>query len=136
MSDEAQLEGFDAEAHDAEVRERWGNSSAFRESQRRTRGYGAQQCEAIGAEMQDIGSRFAALMTRGVPAEDARSMDVAEAHRRHISRWFYKCSHEMHGNLGQMYVADARFAARWDAHAEGMASYVRDAVVANAGRGR
>ncbi|OMQ15620.1 hypothetical protein A7K94_0208215 [Modestobacter sp. VKM Ac-2676] len=61
-------------------------------------------------------------------------MDVAEEHRQHISRWFYDCSPELHGCLGQMYVADPRFAAHYERIAPGMAQYVSTAVQANAAR--
>jgi hypothetical protein len=61
-------------------------------------------------------------------------MDVAEQHRQHISRWFYPASHEMHAGLGEMYVADERFARHYDQRRDGLAAYVRDAVLANAVR--
>ena len=38
----------------------------------------------------------------------------------------------MHRNLAEMYVADPRFAASYDKVAPGLASYVHDAVLANA----
>ena len=57
-------------------------------------------------------------------------MDVAERHRAHIDRRFYPCSHEMHANLGEMYVADPRFAEHYESRREGLAAYVRDAVLA------
>lgn len=61
-------------------------------------------------------------------------MDVAEAHRRHIDRWFYPCPHRMHRGLGDLYVGDPRFAANYERLAPGLATYVRDAIHANAAR--
>jgi hypothetical protein len=61
-------------------------------------------------------------------------MAVAEAHRRHISRWFYDCPPSMHRGLGDMYAADPRFTAHYEQRAAGLAEYVRDAVHANADR--
>ena len=41
----------------------------------------------------------------------------------------------LHANEGDLlYVADARFTAHWDAFGPGLASFVRDAIVANARR--
>lgn len=40
----------------------------------------------------------------------------------------------MHEGLGDMYVADPRFAATYEGVAEGLARYVRDAIHANAAR--
>jgi hypothetical protein len=61
-------------------------------------------------------------------------MDAAEAHRRQIDTAFYPCSHEMHTGLAEMYVADPRFSATYEAIAPGMARYVHDAILANAAR--
>lgn len=57
---------------------------------------------------------------------------MAERHRRQISTWFYECPPQMHRNLGEMFVADPRFARNYDQHAPGLSGYVRDAMVANA----
>ena len=38
----------------------------------------------------------------------------------------------MHCGLAEMYVADPRFTARYEALAPGLAQYVHDAVLANA----
>jgi hypothetical protein len=70
-------------------------------------------------------------MAQGVPPEDPRAMDLAEQARLFIDRWFYPCSHEMHARLGDMYVADERFTAHYDAVAPGLTAYLRDAIVAN-----
>ena len=42
-------------------------------------------------------------------------MDAVERHRLLIDRWFYPCSRAMHAQLGEMYVADPRFAATYEA---------------------
>ena len=77
---------------------------------------------------------FAAAMREGVAATSERAMDVAERHRLHIDRWFYPCSYEVQVGLGEMYVADARFNATYEAVEPGLASYIRAAITANAGR--
>jgi MerR family transcriptional regulator, thiopeptide resistance regulator len=61
-------------------------------------------------------------------------MGLAEEHRRHITRWFYDCGHDIHRGLGEMYVADPRFTATYENMAEGLASYLRDAIRANSTR--
>jgi hypothetical protein len=67
----------------------------------------------------------------GLPNE---AMDVAERHRRLIDRWFYPCGPVMHANLADLWEGDARFAARIDAHAEGLTPFLAAAVRANARR--
>jgi DNA-binding transcriptional MerR regulator len=117
-----------------EVEERWGDTDAYRESRRRTASYGKDDWLQIKAEGEDVERRFAEAMAAGIPADDARAMDVAEAHRRHIGRWFYDCPPAMHAGLGRMYVEDERFAAHYEQIAPGLAQYVSTAVQANAVR--
>jgi MerR family transcriptional regulator, thiopeptide resistance regulator len=81
-----------------------------------------------------IEQRLAEAMADGVPADDPRAMDAAEAHRDHVRRWFYDGSHAMHVGLAAMYVADPRFTAYYEQRAEGLAAYVAAAIRANAAR--
>jgi MerR family transcriptional regulator, thiopeptide resistance regulator len=73
-------------------------------------------------------------MDQGVPADDVRVLDAAEGLRLALDRWFYPCSRAIHARLGEMYVADERFAATYEAIRPGMAVYLRDATAANARR--
>ena len=41
-------------------------------------------------------------------------MDLAEAHRQHLSRWFYDCDYQMHRGLAELYVSDPRYTATYD----------------------
>jgi hypothetical protein len=79
-------------------------------------------------------ARLAHVSVRTLHQGDARAMDAAERHRLLIDAWFYPCSREMHARLGQMYVADPRFAATYERIRSGMAQYMCDAIAANAAR--
>ena len=122
---------FDPSEYEEEARERWGRTDAYRESARRAASYGAAEWAQIRAEADAVVAAFARLLMAGEPAggEDARA--VAERHRRHMTRWFYDVSPQMHRNLAEMYIADARFAASYEKVAPGLAQYVHDAVQAN-----
>lgn len=125
---------FDPRAHEAEARERWGNTDAYRESARRTASYTPEQWDAIKAELDVIEARMAALLAAGTPAHDPAAMDAAEDARLHIHRWYYPCSHAMHAGLAEMYTADPRFRAHYEDRAAGLAQFVADAIRANATR--
>jgi MerR family transcriptional regulator, thiopeptide resistance regulator len=125
---------FDPDAHAGEARERWGETDAYRQSAQRTAKYTKDDWVRIKAEGAQNVAAFAAALDSGVAAADPRAMDLAEAHRRHISQWFYDCPLEMHRGLGDMYVADPRFTATYDAGRPGLAQYIRDAIHANADR--
>jgi DNA-binding transcriptional MerR regulator len=127
---------FDPAAHEAEVEERWGDTDAYKESSRRTKGYTKEDWQRYKAESAQINADLADLVDAGVPPEDPRAMDAVEQHRLLIDRWFYPCSHEMHVGLGEMYVADPRFAANYETVRPGLAAYVCAAIKANAARAR
>ncbi|MGY1620513.1 MerR family transcriptional regulator [Geodermatophilus sp. SYSU D00691] len=124
----------DPAQYEEEVQERWGETDAYKESQRRTKSYTKDDWLRIKEEGADVERRFAEAMRSGVPADSEQAMDVAEAHRQQISRWFYDCPPEMHAGLGRMYVEDERFTAHYEQVAPGLAQYVSTAVQANAAR--
>jgi len=126
--------GFVPEDYEAEAQERWGGSPAYAESQRRVARCTKDDWLRLKNEATDLGGHLADAMRAGVPAASTEAMDLAEQHRQHITRWFYECSYGIHCGLGEMYVADPRFARRYDAQAPGLASYLRDAILANARR--
>ncbi len=101
------------------------------ESRRRTSTYGKDQWKEAMAEGEAIAEDFAARLVAGDTPEGEATMDVAERHRLHIDQWFYECSHEMHAGLGDMYVADPRFAEYYEKYAPGLAEFVKSAIYAN-----
>ena len=123
---------FDPAEYEDEAKERWGETEACEESARRARRYTKDDWARFKAESDAVNGALATLMDEGVPPEDPQTMDAAERHRLLIDAWFYPCSHEMHGELGRMYVADARFTATYERIRPGMAEYLRDAITANA----
>jgi DNA-binding transcriptional MerR regulator len=125
---------FDPDEYAQEAEERWGGTDAYRESQRRVAQYSKQDWLTIKAEGGDITRRFADAMRSGAEPAGDTAMGLAEEHRQHISRWFYECGYDIHRGLGDMYVADPRFTATYEAVGEGLATYIRDAIHANAAR--
>ena len=132
MTPTSMFEGFDPTQYEAEARERWGHTDAYRESARRSAGYGEREWTQIRAEADAVVADFARLLAAGEAADGEEARVVAEHHRQHITRWFYAVSPQMHRNLAEMYIADERFAASYERVAPGLARYVHDAVVANA----
>jgi len=126
-------DGF-SEEYEREAEERWGDTEAWAQSQRRTSAYTKEDWVSIKDETDDIQRRFAEAMQAGAAADSGRAMDVAEEHRQHITRWFYDCPPAMHAGLGRMYVEDERFTATYERTAPGLAQYVSTAVQANAAR--
>jgi DNA-binding transcriptional MerR regulator len=127
---------FDPSEHEEEVKERWGDTDAYKESARRTKGYSKEDWQRFKDENDAISATIASLMDEGVASDDPRAMDAVDRARLQIDTWFYPCSHKMHVGLGEMYIADPRFTANYEKIQVGMAQYVYDAIKANAARAK
>jgi MerR family transcriptional regulator, thiopeptide resistance regulator len=125
---------FNPEDHAEEAERRWGGTDAYRQSQRRVSSYTKEDWLKIKAEHDEVAASLVALFESGAAPDSEEAMAAAEAHRRHISRWYYDCSHEIHRGLGEMYVSDERFRANYDLLAPGLSEFMRDATRANAER--
>ena len=132
MDPKAIFDGFDPREHEEEAKERWGDTEAYKESARRTSTYTAEDWKRIRAELDTLLRRLADRLAKGIPSNDNAVVGLAEDHRRHIDRWYYPCSPEMHTGLAQMYVEDERFRATFEKHGEGLADYIAEAIRANA----
>ncbi|MFF4755137.1 MerR family transcriptional regulator [Streptomyces sp. NPDC002514] len=124
----------DPEQYAEEAETRWGGTEAYAESQRRAARYTKEDWKRLQAEVDDWSERYAALVDAGADPAGEPAMDMAEAHRRHISTWFYECPHAVHRCLGEMYVADERFKSFYDSMRPGLAEHLRAAIDANAAR--
>lgn len=94
---------FDPEDHGEEAEQRWGGTDAYRQSQRRVSNYTKEDWLKIKAEHDEVAANLAALFKSGAAPDSEEVMAAAEAHRQHISRWYYDCSHEIHRGLTEIY---------------------------------
>ena len=124
---------FEPKIYEAEVKERWGETDAYAESARRTARYTKDDWKAIKAEGGAVTAALGERLAAGAQPGDADVQVLVDRHREQISRWFYPCSIEMQANLGEMYVADPRFAATYDKVQPGLAVFLRDAIRVRAG---
>ncbi|MFJ8198763.1 MerR family transcriptional regulator [Streptomyces sp. NPDC096152] len=124
----------DPEQYAEETERRWGGTEAYAESQRRAARYTKDDWQRMQAESDAWYARYADVVAAGGPPTGEAAMDLAEEHRRHISRWFYECPYDMHRCLAGMYVADERFKAFYDAMRPGLAEHLKGAILANADR--
>jgi MerR family transcriptional regulator, thiopeptide resistance regulator len=131
---EALFEGFDPSKYEAEARKRWGDTDAYKEAARRTKGYTKEDWVRHRAEQEEIYRDAGALMSAGKDPSAPEPMAVAERHRLSIDRWFYPCSPDTHRGLASLYENDPRFAAGMDAHTSGLTAFLVAAIRANASR--
>ena len=110
------------EQYKKEVRERWGNTHAFKEYEQRN----ASKIE-FSNEFMSLFSEFGALKSKD-PAEKC-VQDKVRALQSFITEKFYTCTDEILMGLGEMYVSDERFKQNIDsAGGEGTAEFVKQAI--------
>lgn len=124
---------FDPAEHAAEAKVQWGDTDAYVESTHRTSAYTIKDWERLKAEADEINRGLLVLMQGGVPADSADAALFVNAHRAHITKWFYECTPKIHAGLGTMYIADERFLVNIDRDGEGLAAYFASAIAARYG---
>lgn len=126
MAEEA-FDGFDHTVYKEEVEQRWG-ADAYARSDRWWRGLGADGQAAFRAEAAEIQTGFAAAHAAGTPAGDPAVQALAARHYAWVRVGWGDVapSAEAYLGLGDMYVADPRFAKHYGG-ADG-AAYVREAM--------
>lgn len=124
--------GFDPADHEDEARERWGQSDAWAESQRRTKGYSEQDWKDIKEEWRQIYASLFALLEAGAAPQSPAVQEQVEAHRLLIDRRFYPCPVETHLGLADLYESDPRFAKNINKHGEGLAIFLVAGIRASA----
>lgn len=111
-----------------EVRERWGVTEAYKESERRTANYSQSDWDALYDGMDAIMAGFAELKTERVSPDSEQARLQVEKLKHFITENMYTCTDEILAGLGQMYVADERFKKNIDKHDEGTAAYVSKSI--------
>ncbi len=129
------FDGFDYEQmqqdqkkYEAEVKERWGNTDAYKVSQKRTAQYSKEDWERINKVQMENLKALCDLYTAGVAHDDPKVMVVVENALNFINQNFYPCNLEIMSNLGNMYVSDERFTAFYEKFAPGLAAYYNEAI--------
>ncbi|GAA1647236.1 MerR family transcriptional regulator [Georgenia ruanii] len=129
---EEMFDGFDHTAYREEVEHRWGRE-AYARSDRWYRGLSDEERRAFGRRHVDIAADYARVRDRGLAPDADEVQDVVRRHHEWLmAPMVGAVSKEYFLGLGDMYVADPRFAANYGG--EDGARYVRDAMRAYADR--
>ena len=118
----------------AEVKARWGDTAAYGEYAAKTKDYGKQQWDSLAAGLDGMMVDFAACMQAGNAPTSAEAQTLVQTLQDYITAQCYHCTDEILYGLGQMYVADERFKANIDRHADGAAEFIRDAIAVHCGK--
>ena len=112
-----------------ETRERWGNTDAYREYERKTRNYTEEKWAEINGGLMAIFDEFAERKNNGLSANSPEVQSLVVKLQDYITQNYYTCTNEILSGLGQMYACDERFKRNIDKHGEGTAKFVSKAIM-------
>lgn len=109
-----------------EVKERFGNTEAYAESEEKAKKYGKEQWQEIDAESKKLLKAFADNMDKTPDSEEVQKL--VKEWQDFITKSFYRCTNEILQGLGIMYVEDERFKKNIDSNGEGTAEFISKAI--------
>ena len=90
-------------------------------------GYSAEQQSQFKAQHDEIAATLGELMVGGAAIEDAQVQEWIGKHYAFVSQ-FWKPTRTAYKSLAVTYVMDPAFKENYDAHAEGLAKFVQQAI--------
>ena len=114
-----------------EVKQRWGNTAAYKEFERRHTDY--NQATAL---LDAVFKEFAELNCSGILPDSEPAKNMVEKLQQCITNNFYTCTDDILAGLGQMYVADERFRKNIDKHGKGTAEYISRCIKSKSAENR
>lgn len=111
-----------------EASNRWGDTEAYKESERRTANFSQNDWDALSAGIDEIMASFARLKATGVAPDDEPALLQVEKLKQFIIDKMYNCTDDILAGLGQMYITDERFTNNIDKHGQGTAEYVCECI--------
>jgi len=111
-----------------EVHQRWGNTDAYREHEKKTKNYTKEKWSEANDGLMAIFAEFAACKESGASADSAVVQALVAKLQAHITENYYTCTDEILAGLGKMYVADERFKKNIDKYGEGTAEFTANAI--------
>ena len=116
--------------YSAEAQERWGDTSAYREHEEKTKHYTKEKWAEANDGLMAIFAEFAACKINGASADSVEAQAIVAKLQAHITANYYTCTNEIIAGLGKMYVADERFKKNIDKYGEGTAEFAAEAIEA------
>ena len=114
---------------ETEVHERWGNTDAYCEHERKTKNYGKEKWAEINDGLMSIFAEFAECKNHEYDVNLPEVQSLVGKLQEYITQNYYTCTNEILVGLGQMYVADERFKKNIDKYGEGTAEFVSNSIV-------
>ncbi len=114
--------------YEAEAKERWGETDAYKEHSKKTANYTADKWQAVNDGLMSVFAKFAECINNGHTADSDEALALVKELQAYITDNYYTCTNEILEGLGQMYVADERFQNNIDKHGNGTAEFISKAI--------
>lgn len=118
------------EEYAKEAREKWGDTAAYQESEKKTADYSADRWKQVNAAMDERIAEFANCKRKSFAPDSREAQALAKRWQDYITENYYTCTKEILAGLAEMYVADERFRSNIDRHGDGTAQFMSDAIKA------
>ena len=116
--------------YETEVRERWGNTDAYREHEQKTKNYSKEKWAEANDGLMAIFAEFATCHAANVLPSSVEAQSLVAKLQAHITANYYTCTDEILAGLGKMYITDERFKRNIDKYGEGTAEFAAEAIEA------
>lgn len=110
----------------AEAKQRWGNTAAYAEYEKKSAGYNTVQQKMLDGEGAAILNEFG--KNRTLPQDSPQAQALVKKWQAYITDNYYNCTKEILSCLGQMYVGDERFTQHIDQYGAGTAAFMAAAI--------
>ena len=114
--------------YSTEARERWGDTSASREHEEKTKHYTKGKLAEANDGLMAIFAEFAACKDSGASAASIEAQALVAKLQDHITANYYTCTDDILAGLGKMYVADERFKKNINKCGEGTAEFAAEGI--------
>ena len=115
-------------SYETEARKRWGDTSAYREHEQKTKNYTKEKWAEVNDGLIAIFAEFAACKQSGAGVDSNEAQALVAKLQAHITDNYYTCTDEILAGLGKMYVADERFKKNIDKYGEGTSEFASEAI--------
>lgn len=114
--------------YDLEVKQRFGNTDAYKEHAEKTANYTAYKWQEVNDGLMSVLAKFAECMQNDNIADSAETQALVKELQDYITENYYTCTKEILAGLGLMYVADERFKNNIDKNGNGTAEFISEAI--------
>lgn len=112
--------------YEKEVKERWGKTDAYKESNEKTESYSKGDWKMINTECESILKEFSENTDKAPESSEVQML--VKKWQDFICSNFYNCTKEILKSLSEMYVYDERFKKNINKNGKGIAEFMAKAI--------